>query len=91
MTLVEAYHSKLQRPRWRWALSRLCVEPVTEQIAGDAIDLLQHAGLHGHKYAIDAVLAAVATAPTPHLRRHCPQSQILSSGPRTPTCACVRT
>jgi predicted nucleic acid-binding protein len=60
MTLVEAYHSKLQRPHWRWALSRLRVEPVTEQIASDAIDLLQNAGLHGHKYSTDAVLAAVA-------------------------------
>lgn len=60
MTLVEAYHSKLHRPAWRWALSRLRVEPVTEQIADAAIDLLQGAGLHGHKYAIDAALAAVA-------------------------------
>jgi len=60
MTLVEAYHTKLHRPAWRWALSRLRVEPVTEQIADDAIDLLQDAGLHGHKYAIDAALAAVA-------------------------------
>lgn len=60
MTLVEAYHSKLHRPAWRWALSRLRVEPVTEQIANDAIDLLQDAGLHGHKCAIDAALAAVA-------------------------------
>lgn len=60
MTLIEAYHSKLHRPAWRWALSRLRVEPVTEQIANAAIDLLQDAGLHGHKYAIDAALAAVA-------------------------------
>nr|WP_202451571.1 hypothetical protein [Streptomyces sp. SID4948] len=59
MTLIEAYHAKLHRPAWRWALSRR-VEPVTEQIANDAIDLLQDAGLHGHKYAIDAALAAVA-------------------------------
>jgi predicted nucleic acid-binding protein len=60
MTLIEAYHSKLYRPAWRWALSRLRVEPVTEQIADQAIDLLQEAGLHGHKYAIDAALAAIA-------------------------------
>jgi predicted nucleic acid-binding protein len=60
MTLVEAYHAELHRPAWRLALSRLRVEPVTEQIAEAAIDLLQDAGLHGHKYAIDAVLAAVA-------------------------------
>lgn len=60
MTLVEAYHAKLHRPAWRWALSRLRVEPVTEQIANAAVDLLQGAGLHGHKYAIDAALVAVA-------------------------------
>lgn len=60
MTLIEAYHTKPHRPAWRWALSRLRVEPVTEQIADAAIDLLQDAGLHGHKYAIDAALAAVA-------------------------------
>ncbi|WP_439145217.1 hypothetical protein [Streptantibioticus silvisoli] len=33
---------------------------MTEQIADDAIALLQDAGLHGHKYAIDAAPAAVA-------------------------------
>lgn len=60
MTLIEAYHAKLHRPAWRWVLSRLRVEPVTEQIANNAVDLLQDAGLHGHKYAIDAALAAVA-------------------------------
>ncbi|MFD8028863.1 hypothetical protein ACGFYM_24850 [Streptomyces sp. NPDC048231] len=60
MTLVEAYHAKLHRPAWRWALSRLRVEPVTEQVANAAIDLLQDVGLRGHKYAIDAALAAVA-------------------------------
>ena len=60
MTLIEAYHAKLHRPAWRWALSRLRVEPVTEQVADAAIDLLQAAGLHGHKWAIDAALAAVA-------------------------------
>jgi len=60
MTLIEAYHAKLHRPAWRWTPSRPRVEPVTEQIADAAIDLLQDAGLHGHKYAIDAALAAVA-------------------------------
>jgi hypothetical protein len=62
MTLVEAYPAKLHRPAWRWALSRLRVEPATEQIANDAIDLLQEAGLHGHKYAIDAALATPVAA-----------------------------
>lgn len=60
MTLIEAYDMKTYRPAWHWALSRIHVEPVTEDVAKDAIGLLKDAGLHGHKYAIDAALAAVA-------------------------------
>ncbi|NUV68939.1 MULTISPECIES: PIN domain-containing protein [unclassified Streptomyces] len=60
MTLVEAYHSKIRRPVWDWAMSGIVVEPVTKNIADEAIRLLREAGLHGHKYAIDAVLAAIA-------------------------------
>ncbi len=60
MTLIEAYDMKTYRPAWHWALSRIHVEPITEQVAKEAIGLLQDAGLHGHKYAIDAALAAVA-------------------------------
>jgi predicted nucleic acid-binding protein len=59
MTLIEAY-DKTYRPAWHWALSRIRVEDVTGEIAREAIDLLRSAGLHGHKYAIDAALAAVA-------------------------------
>lgn len=60
MTLIEAYDLRTYLPAWHWALSRIHVEPVTEEIAKDAIGLLKEAGLHGHKYAIDAALAAVA-------------------------------
>jgi predicted nucleic acid-binding protein len=60
MTLIEAYDMKRYRPAWHWALSRLHVEPVTEAVAKKAVELLREAGLHGHKYAIDAALAAVA-------------------------------
>jgi len=60
MTLIEAYDMKTYRPAWHWAPSRLHVEPVTEEVAREAISLLKEAGLHGHKYAIDAALAAVA-------------------------------
>ena len=60
MTLIEAYDIKAYIPAWHWALSRIHVEPVTEDIAKEAIGLLKDAGLHGHKYAIDAALAAVA-------------------------------
>ncbi|GIH69104.1 PIN domain-containing protein [Sphaerimonospora thailandensis] len=46
--------------RWGWHLSRLRVEPVTEEVSACAMDLLREGGLHGHKYAIDAVVAATA-------------------------------
>ncbi|MGV9559389.1 hypothetical protein [Streptomyces sp. NPDC003522] len=60
MTLIEAYDMRTYLPAWHWALSRIHVEAVTEEIAKEAIGLLKDAGLHGHKYAIDAALAAVA-------------------------------
>lgn len=60
MTLIEAYDVRTYLPAWHWALSRVHVESVTGEIAQEAIGLLKDAGLHGHKYAIDAALAAVA-------------------------------
>ncbi|WP_454389456.1 hypothetical protein [Streptomyces sp. JNUCC 63] len=60
MTLIEAYDVRTYIPAWHRALSRVHVEPVTEEIAKEAIGLLEEAGLHGHEYAIDAALAAVA-------------------------------
>ncbi len=60
MTLVEAYHGRVKKSAWSSTLSKIAVEPVTREIAGEAIQLLETAGLHGHKYAIDAALAAVA-------------------------------
>jgi predicted nucleic acid-binding protein len=38
----------------------LKIEPVTDEISFHAIDLLRVAGLHGHKHAIDSVVAATA-------------------------------
>ncbi|MCX4788537.1 hypothetical protein OG369_20895 [Streptomyces sp. NBC_01221] len=60
MTLIEAYHSKIRRSDWNWAMSRIVVEPVTREVADEAIALLADTGLHGHKYAIDAALAVIA-------------------------------
>ncbi|MEV5201678.1 PIN domain-containing protein [Streptomyces sp. NPDC053720] len=60
MTLIEAYHGKIRRAVWEWALSGIVVEPVTKDIADEAIRLLRANGLHGHKYAIDAALAVIA-------------------------------
>ncbi|MEU6443556.1 PIN domain-containing protein [Streptomyces sp. NPDC047046] len=65
-TLVEVTHPRVNRAALDWSLSRLVVEPVTEDIARRAFALLASAGLHGHKYAIDAMLAATALlAPGP--------------------------
>lgn len=60
MTLIEAYDPTCYLPKWHWALSKIRIEPVTEEIANTATSLLKEAGLHGHKYAVDAALAAVA-------------------------------
>ncbi|GIH76067.1 type II toxin-antitoxin system VapC family toxin [Planobispora longispora] len=59
-SLVEVSHPRLNRARYDWTLSRLIVEPVTREIAREASRLLAAAGLHGHKYAIDAMVCATA-------------------------------
>jgi predicted nucleic acid-binding protein len=64
LTPIEAFDVRSKSDRFRWHLSRLRIEPVSEEIAFDAIDLLRDAGLHGHKYAIDAVVAATALQAT---------------------------
>ncbi|MEU0678805.1 type II toxin-antitoxin system VapC family toxin [Streptomyces albogriseolus] len=61
-TLVEVVHPRNNRPALEWTLSRLVVEPISETIARQAAVLLADAGLHGHKYAIDAMLCATALA-----------------------------
>ncbi|MFE9002436.1 hypothetical protein ACFYOY_09885 [Streptomyces sp. NPDC007875] len=62
LTLVEAHHRRVNSARFRWLVSRLTVEPVTEDIGRAAIDLLVEAGLHGHQNAIDAVVGRHRTA-----------------------------
>ncbi|MGC0377450.1 DNA-binding protein [Streptomyces sp. SAI-229] len=59
-TIVEVSHARVNTARLRWALSRVRVEPVTERAAKAAAELLKAAGLHGHKYAIDATVAEMA-------------------------------
>ncbi|MBY8879179.1 DNA-binding protein [Actinacidiphila acidipaludis] len=56
-TIVEVSHSRVNMPRLQWTVSRVKVEPVTEQTAKEAARLLKTAGLHGHKYAVDATVA----------------------------------
>ncbi|MER7895963.1 PIN domain-containing protein [Streptomyces sp. NPDC096046] len=80
-TLVEVVHPRINRPALEWTLPRLVVEPVTEPIARHAAALLADAGLHGHKYAVDAMLSAVAlAAPAP--------VTILTSDPEDLTALC---
>ena len=61
MTLIEAYDARTTEQRWDWVLSRLTVADIGKEEARQARRLLAAAGLHGHKYAIDAVLAVVAS------------------------------
>ncbi|MET9932301.1 MULTISPECIES: PIN domain-containing protein [unclassified Streptomyces] len=61
LTIVEAVHGKTDLARLKWVLSRLRVEPVRQEDSLIAVELLQAAGgLHGRKYAIDALVAALA-------------------------------
>ncbi|WUV77795.1 hypothetical protein OHA86_18945 [Streptomyces sp. NBC_01477] len=50
----------LARARLSWLLSGLRVMPVGDEEAKAASALLIGAGLHGHKYAIDAAVAEAA-------------------------------
>ncbi|WP_406059037.1 PIN domain-containing protein [Streptomyces sp. NBC_01077] len=61
-TLVEVMHPRINRAALEWTLSRLVVEPVTDAVARRAAALLAENGLHGHTYAIDAMVAATALA-----------------------------
>ncbi|MFD6654241.1 PIN domain-containing protein [Streptomyces parvus] len=60
MTLVEAYDGRTTEQRWDWVLSRLQVVDIGKDEARQARRLLTDAKSHGHKYAIDAVLAVIA-------------------------------
>ncbi len=67
LTIVEAVQGKTDLARLNWVLSRLRVEPVSQEDSLTAVALLRDAGgLHGHRYAIDALVAALALrAPAP--------------------------
>ncbi|MFC4067508.1 hypothetical protein [Actinoplanes subglobosus] len=60
VTIIEASHSGVDVARMSWLLSRIRVEPVTKESARRSAGLLKSVGLHGHKYAIDAMVAEVA-------------------------------
>jgi hypothetical protein len=66
MTLIEAFNSGDSRSekRWDWTLSRVGVPSIDKDHARQAQRILGEAGLHGQKYAIDAVVAIVARQQT---------------------------
>jgi len=59
-TIIEVTHDELDQARMQWLLSRVRVEAVTKESARRSAGLLKEAGLHGHKYAIDAMVAELA-------------------------------
>jgi len=59
-TLIEVTYPKMNRAGFDWAISRLRIIPVTEHLAKEASKLLADAGMHGHKHALDAMVAATA-------------------------------
>ena len=66
MTTLEADFERIHPARVSWVLSRIDIHEVTKRLAGEATTILRTHHLRGHKYAIDAVLAAVArTTPGP--------------------------
>ncbi|MEU1176824.1 hypothetical protein ABZ464_04100 [Streptomyces sp. NPDC005820] len=62
LTTLEAWDPRetSRQALWNWTLSRIRIVHTDDQVIAMARDMLKAAGLHGHKYAIDAVLAAVA-------------------------------
>ncbi len=64
LTTLEAWNPRetKQQALWDWTVSRLAVVRTDDRLMTTARTMLKSASLHGHKYAIDAVLAAVAVA-----------------------------
>ncbi|SFX90781.1 DNA-binding protein [Streptomyces atratus] len=60
LTIIEAVHARTNKARLAWVLSGLRTVPVGDEEAKAASALLMAAGLHGHKYAIDAAVAEAA-------------------------------
>lgn len=60
LTIIEATHRKTDKARLAWIPSGLRIAPVGDEEAKAASTLLLDTGLHGHEYAIDAVVAEMA-------------------------------
>jgi hypothetical protein len=61
-TIVEVDHIGVHPARLDWVLSHSVVVELSRDLARAAATLLKRAGLHGHKYAIDAMVTATALA-----------------------------
>ncbi|MFM9594953.1 DNA-binding protein [Streptomyces scabiei] len=72
LTIIEAVHRRTDRARLAWVLSGIRIVPVGDEEAKSASAMLISAGLHGHKYAIDAAVAEMA------LRQHRPVVMLTS-------------
>ncbi|MFI8261439.1 DNA-binding protein [Streptomyces sp. NPDC085665] len=60
LTIIEAVHRRTDKARLNWILSGVRVITVGDEEARRASALLMEAGLHGHKYAIDAAVTEAA-------------------------------
>ncbi|MGP4047491.1 DNA-binding protein [Streptomyces sp. 2A115] len=72
LTIIEAVHRRTDRARLAWVLSGMRIVHIGDEEARAASDMLISAGLHGHKYAIDAAVAETA------LRQHRPVVMLTS-------------
>jgi hypothetical protein len=57
LTIIETAHRRTDKARLAWILSGVRIGHVGEEEARAASTMLINAGLHGHKYAIDAEMA----------------------------------
>jgi predicted nucleic acid-binding protein len=64
-TLAEARDPRTTQARFDWAVSRLVIEPVTEDLGRAASKLVAAHQMRGHQHAIDAMVAATALAAAP--------------------------
>ena len=60
LTIIEATHRRTDKARLAWVLSGVRIAHIGDEEAKAASALLINAGLHGHKYAIDAAVAEMA-------------------------------
>lgn len=60
LTIIEATHQRTDKARLARALSGLRIVHIGDEEAKAASAVLLNTGLHGHKYAIDAVVAEMA-------------------------------